>query len=183
MSNRICGYTVVAYPESICENWKTNLNMLNFGYAYALHDMDTDDNGEKKKPHMHFYFQGNPTKKQKNFIHEALNVHYGENVHSANGMFDYLTHKNNPDKYHYDDSIIKYSEKWCQELFDTYYQKDVNNTDLVLYIQQNKIVEYSDLLDSLLMDGEMSLFNLAKSSWVRGYLDSRRYKKSNYNHP
>ena len=121
MSNRIYGYTVVSYPESMPPNWRLQLNSLPFGYASCLHDKDVkvDDDGvvTEKKAHIHFFFQGKVTKRQKEYIHGALGVSYGEDVRSASGLFDYLTHEHNPDKYHYSKDSIQYSQKVLDSTF------------------------------------------------------------------
>lgn len=174
---KIYGYTVVSYPESMPGDWKIKLNYLPFGYAYCLHDMDVDEKtGEKKKEHIHFFFQGVATKKQKEYIHDSLCIGYGENIHSASGMYDYLTHENNPDKYHYSKDSIVYSEKWSQEIFDTYYTKTIKKGDIMRYIYSNRVRGYHKLLDSLLRDGKEDWLDYCTNHiWVRNYVNDIRY--------
>ena len=47
MGRAIVGYTIIAYPESMPDDWQMKLEKLPFGYCYALHDKDTrvDDDG------------------------------------------------------------------------------------------------------------------------------------------
>lgn len=176
---KIYGYTVVSYPESMPSDWKIKLNYLPFGYAYCLHNMDVDEEtGEKKKEHIHFFFQGVATKKQKEYIHDSLCIGYGENIHSASGMYDYLTHENNPDKYHYSKDSIVYSEKWSQEIFDTYYTKSIKKGDIMQYIYSNRVSGYHKLLDSLLRDGKEDWLDYCTNHiWVRNYVNDIRYSK------
>ena len=179
MANKIFGYTVVSYPESMPPDWETRLQSLPFGYCYALHDQDLDDGtGEKKKPHMHFYFQGKATSRQKKYIQDCLAVHYGEDVKSAVGMFAYLTHENNPDKHHYDKSIIQYSGKWCQELFEVFgVIKPDSTTDIMTIIDENGYTEYIELLRYVVRTGKEDLIKEAKKPWVKSVLDSKRHSE------
>lgn len=182
--NKIYGYTVVAYPDSIPSDWEEKLNKLTFGYCWALHDKDykVTDEGEivPKKPHMHFYFQGKPTSKQKKYIQESLNVNYGEDVRSASGMFDYLTHENHPNKQHYERDSIKKSAKWDDEMFEMSYVPQVEYEGLVLgLITEYDICEYSHLIDIIMQQGydefeRTGIMKEVKKYWVMRYIDSRR---------
>ena len=176
MANKIYGYTVVAYPESMPDDWRIKLGSLPFGYCYALHDEDVDDDGVLKKPHEHFYFQGSPTKKQKEYIHGALGVSYGEPVRSAGGMYDYLTHENNPNKYHYSKDIILHSEKWNQELFDSIYVPVPSVNEVMDIIEEYDITEYFDLMRLFKKLGRDDLLTYsAKAYWVERYITSRAF--------
>lgn len=177
MANKIYGYTVVAYPESMPEDWKIRLGSLPFGYCYALHDEDVDEDGVIKKPHEHFYFQGSPTKKQKDYIHGALGVHRGEPVRSAGGMYEYLTHENNPNKYHYSKDIIQHSEKWDQELFESSYIAVPSTAEMINYIEENNVMEYAELMRMLSRSGREDLLKMATRYWVQAYITSRRSMK------
>lgn len=182
MSNRVQGYTVVAYPESMPEGWEEKLDRLPFGYCAALHDKDKkiDEEGheEIKKSHMHFYFQGSCTAKQKRYIHDCLGVSYGENVRSISGLYDYLTHENHPTKQHYDRSIISHSAKWCQEAFEMeYVPKRNRGLEIMQLVRDNGITEYYKLMEMLLLIGDEELTAEAKSLWVMRYMDSMRYSR------
>ena len=175
MANQIHGYTVVGYPESMPDDCYNLLSALPSGFCSALHDQDVDEDGIIKKPHVHFFFQGRLTKKQKEYVHKAIGVSYGEDVRNASAMYDYLTHENNPDKYHYSKDIIKYSAKWCQELFDSIYEPPkAKMVDLINFIEINGITEYRDLLQAIADKDRMELMKLAREYWVIRYVDSKR---------
>lgn len=177
MANKIYGYTVVCWPESMPDDWETALLSLPFGYALSLHDKDTDDSGKLKKAHMHIYFQGKPTKHQKEYIHRALGITYGENVQSAQGMFDYLTHENNPEKYHYSRDNIQYSPKWSQELFEVSCSGATDYTQqLIEYILENGIYEYSELMVNLIHDNKLEYIKTAKQPFIWHFIDSLRHR-------
>lgn len=179
--NCINGYTVVAYQESMPQDWQMKLDLLPFGYLYAIHDKDiyTDGQnaGELKKTHLHFCFQGKATKKQKQYIHEALGVKYGQDIRNFSAFYDYLTHENHKNKYHYDKSVIKQSFKWEQELFDAQYKPKIDyTTQLIQFIDKNNIVEYSELFGAILGEfgADEEILKVAKQYWVIRYIDSKR---------
>lgn len=183
MARAIVGYTIISYPESMPDDWQMKLEKLPFGYCYALHDKDTraDDDGVivQKKAHMHFFFLGTVSQKQKNYISASLGVNIqGQPVRRASDMYDYLTHENAPDKYHYPKEIIVHSSKWSQEEFETIASRDQDTSDHVIEImeivKQENISEYADLLDYLLENGYEQLLSASKALWVMRYIDSRR---------
>lgn len=178
MSNKIYGYAVVAYPESMPSDWQQKLEVLPFGYCYAKHDKDVNkETGELKKAHIHFYFQGHPTSSQKKVIYESLNIHeYGEDVRSADGMYQYLTHSNYPDKYQYSKDIIRQSTKWNQELFESNLSFEASESELIDFILSNNITEYAGLMVSIVTSGRTTEFmKMAKQPWVYHFIDSLRY--------
>lgn len=176
MSNAIKGYTVVAYPESMPKDYVNLLDVLPFGYCYSLHDKDVDDDGVIKKAHIHFFFYGCPSAKQKEYIHTSLGVYYGECVRNSSAMYDYLTHNNHPNKYHYSvDNIIK-SSKWNQDLFDcSYVPKHNYSADIIEIIKHYGIIEYSDLMPLVIASGDDALISESQKYWVTRYLDSLRH--------
>jgi hypothetical protein len=94
-------------------------------------------------------------------------------------MYEYLTHKNNPDKYHYPiDSIIQ-SDKWEQELFEQAcsYTTDPNEkmVELLSIVRQYHITEYSEAVDKLLELGRLDLLGEVKKSWVQRYMTSHMF--------
>ena len=102
----------------------------------------------------------------------------GQPVRRASDMYDYLTHENAPDKYHYSKEIIVHSNKWSQEDFETIASRDQDTADHVIEIMQivaqENITEYSDLLDYLLENGCEQLLRASRALWVMRYIDSRR---------
>lgn len=180
------GYLTVAYPESMPDQWKEDLEMLPFGYACCTHDKDVWKSdgvingvphkaGEPKKAHTHFFFQGVPTSAQKKLIHAILGVNYGEDCRSANGAYDYLTHENDPDKYHYPKESIAYSPKWSQEAFDAHYTPKRNlKAEVGMIITKRNIVEYAELMEILFEMDDEELQQEASKYWVTKYIDSRR---------
>lgn len=183
MGRAIVGYTIIAYPESMPDDWQTKLEKLPFGYCYALHDKDTrvDDDGVivQKKAHMHFFFLGTVSQKQKNYISASLGLNIqGQPVRRASDMYDYLTHENSAEKYHYSKEIITHSSKWSQEEFETIASRDQDTAEhtgeIIQIVNQENITEYSDLMDYLNENGYVQLLSASKALWVMRYIDSRR---------
>ena len=77
-------------------------------YAYILHDKDKDDYGHKKKDHYHFYIEF-PNPRYLNSIAKDLEIdsNYIEKVYDKKGILNYLTHRNQPEKYQYDIKEVK----------------------------------------------------------------------------
>lgn len=189
MGNSIVGYTIIAYPESMPDDWQTKLEKLPIGYCYALHDKDTrvDDDGviEQKKAHIHFFFLGPVSEKQKKYISASLGVSiHGQAVRRASDMYDYLTHENDEDKYHYSKDSIIHSSKWSQDDFETIASREPDKRDytveLIKVINDNDIIEYSDLMDFIVNNGYDKLIPASRQLWVMRYIDSRRLRNTAY---
>lgn len=78
-------------------------------YALILHDKDLNEVGEIKKPHYHvlldFSPQTAPTEWTANLL--KVQVNNVNRVRNWSKAYDYLTHKNDPNKYQYDPLLIK----------------------------------------------------------------------------
>ena len=76
-------------------------------YAWILHDKDTDENGVLKDPHYHIYLEF-PNARGLNSIADELGIapNMVQIVRDKKGLLAYLTHRNSPEKWQYDDSEI-----------------------------------------------------------------------------
>nr|WP_015231149.1 replication protein [Mycoplasma capricolum]AFY63032.1 plasmid replication initiation protein [Mycoplasma capricolum subsp. capricolum] len=102
-------WAMVIYPESLPENWKEILQQTGCEIAYILHDKDIEPTGEPKKPHYHVimsYTNGTTTFNNVKRITDALNAPIPQGIESVGGYYRYLTHKDNPEKYQYDEKDI-----------------------------------------------------------------------------
>lgn len=179
MGAAIKAYTIIAYPESMPDDWTHKLDKLGIGYACVLHDKDIDTNGQLKKAHMHFFFLNPVKEKEKKYISACLGVNYmGQNVRSVQGMYEYLTHENETDKYHYPKDIIKYSVNWSQETYEQLKAQEKDTADHTLevldIIEKYDIKELVDLIHCLRSNGLENLLPTAKQYFFKTYLDSRR---------
>lgn len=92
------------YPDSEsydCEQLLSIIRSKFIDWAYILHDKDTDDNGELKKPHIHWVGRATPRTLSvvSNFL--GLPENDIEVVKSFDNMVMYLIHLNDIDKFQY----------------------------------------------------------------------------------
>lgn len=171
----------VVYPESAPTDWIDILTLKGLAFAVSpLHDKDINPSGESKKAHYHIIlcFSGPTTDKTVNDIMYELNQPSAIALESVRGYYRYFTHRDNPEKYQYDDSDIK--------LFNGFDVSDILNSfevfqilkEIQLIIIERNIVEYSDLMDLLLIEDKMECYNVACSHtlFLNSYITSRRHK-------
>lgn len=94
----------VLYPDSTsydCEKVLSRLEDTFADYAYVLHDKDVDENGELKKPHIHWCGKRSPA--PISTIANALCVESNSIEFCKNWKYSlrYLIHADNPDKFQY----------------------------------------------------------------------------------
>ena len=120
----------------------------------------------------------NPTTQDNiNRILAELNQPIGIPLESVRGYYRYFTHKDNPDKYQYDEREI--------ELYNGFNVDDVLNSFEVFQalkqiqnlVIELDIMEYCDLLDYLLQSEFMELWNVACSHTLllNSYITSKRH--------
>jgi hypothetical protein len=171
----------VVYPESAPEDWREILKLKGITFAVSpLHDSDKDPTGEPKKPHWHIILCfGSPTTENNvKEIMDELNQPIPIPLESVRGYYRYFTHKDNPDKFQYDETKI--------ELYNGFDVTDVLNSfevfeclkSIQLLILENEITEYCDLLDFLLSNDMSELWNVASSHTLllNSYITSKRHK-------
>ena len=173
-------WAFVAYPESLPENWLEILSQSGVGVAISpLHNKDLDPTGEEKKEHYHVIvsYEGPTTFKNVNQFTNSLNATIPIALESPKGMYRYFTHRDNPDKYQYDEKdIICYN-------FDP--NSFISNSEIsqIKYEISNMIIEfniqeYCDLLDYLKTLDDKMYWEIASNCTVffNTYLTSKRNK-------
>lgn len=171
----------VVYPESAPNDWIEILKLKGITFAVSpLHDSDYNPTGEPKKEHYHIIlsFSGPVTNNTVNEIMKELNQPIAIPLESVRGYYRYFTHKDNPEKYQYDDKLI--------QLFNGFDVTDLMNhfevyqtlKNIQLLIIENDIFEYSDLLDFLLCHDYSEMWNVASSHtlFLNSYITSKRHK-------
>ena len=109
MNSKERHWTFVLYPESAPEDWKDYLSSLGLQCAVSpLHDKDINPNGELKKSHYHILlcFNGPTTYNKVLNITKSLNATIPQRVLSCKGIIRYFIHKDNPEKYQYNEEDI-----------------------------------------------------------------------------
>ena len=170
----------VVYPESAPQDWIDILKLKGISFAVSpLHDKDLNADNTPKKPHYHIImcFPGPTTDKTVNDIMKELNQPIAIPLESVKGYYRYFTHKDNPEKYQYDDKDI--------QLFNGFDVADLLNNFEVFqalkeiqgFIIEYEILEYCDLIDFLLDRGYMELWNVACSHtlFLNTYITSKRH--------
>ena len=119
-NNIVRSWSLVSYLHT-AEEIEVRLQSIPIlsAYAYILHDMDINENGEIKTPHFHIaiilkqpttlnricsYFKGEETDGT------PINC-LGKPTISNSAIYDYLTHKNEPEKHQYSETAIISSNK------------------------------------------------------------------------
>lgn len=174
----------VGYPESLPIDWKEKLTDTGLQIAVSpLHDKDIDPTGEVKKPHYHFIFnyEGPTTFEHMKEICDSLNMTIPIKLESLRGMYRYHIHADNPEKYQYDDRdrllFGGFDPKSVDSLTAT--EIDKLSNEILQYIDDNNIYEYSDLLYEFRINQCLDLLQVAKSHTIlfNTYIRSRRHKR------
>lgn len=147
-------WTIIIYPESAPANWKEIIEKTGIRATLSpIHDKDLNEvDGEFKKAHYHLLcYWDNPTTEKNviNVLCEPLNAPKPERIISVKGAYEYLTHKNNPEKYQYEEKDRKHFNGFNINAFKTI-DKDQSlaiKKELAIFVNSNKnIREYQDLV-------------------------------------
>lgn len=109
MSKRRYNYFVLLYPfEDLTHQSAFDYIKTNYQCAYITHDMDTDDNGEIKKSHVHVVVHLTNACTLSAFA-KRLNIaeNYIKYIDSIDNALIYLIHKKDPDKYQYEPALVQ----------------------------------------------------------------------------
>lgn len=97
-------FAYVVYPESAPEDWIEQLKQTGLAFVVSpLHDKDINADNTPKKAHYHVIVSwGNSTTyRSARGLCDTLKCPIPQMLKNCNGMYRYLTHKDNPDKYQY----------------------------------------------------------------------------------
>lgn len=176
-------WAFVLYPESAPENWKEILQQTGLSICVSpLHDKDIDPTGQPKKPHYHIIlcYSGPTTERVVKSITDSLNQPKPIALEQVRGYFRYLTHKDNPDKYQYDEKDIFTINDFDIDNYNDLSVSQINaiKKEIQSLIRKLNIVEYSDLLDYLLDVELYSYLDVAQNHTIlfNTYITSRRNK-------
>lgn len=158
-------WAIVVYPESAPENWIDILSETMLPFAVSpLHDKDVNPDGEVKKAHWHVIlsWDGPQRATAAKKMAELLNSPIPIKIESVKGAYQYFTHKNNPEKFQYDEKEIRVFNGFdiSQYVALTNQERYQAIRDIIKIIHERGIVEYLDLLD-ILVAVDDSLFRVA----------------------
>lgn len=176
-------WAFVLYPESAPENWREILQQTGLSICVSpLHDKDVNPTGEKKKAHYHIIlcYSGPTTFKCVKSITDSLNQPIPIALEQVRGYFRYLTHKDNPEKYQYDEKDITTINDFDIDNYNDLSVSQINaiKIELQKIIRDNDIFEYCDLLDYLLDNDLLSYLDVAQNHTIlfNTYITSLRNK-------
>lgn len=179
-------WAFVVYPESAPADWREQLQKTGLQCAISpLHDQDVNPGGEPKKPHYHVILcYSGPT--SYNVVRALTNGQLGQTVpqplEQVRGYYRYLTHADNPEKAQYSAGDIQLLNGFDIRDYVEMTKSEVMRykRELLAFVRDNDILEYSDLLDILMDGGEATADLLEVASnhtlMLTKYIASRRYK-------
>ena len=103
-------WAFVVYPESAPSDWIEQLQQRGVvGAISPLHDKDLNATGEPKKAHWHVIvtYEGPTAQSVVERLTELLNAPKPIPLEQVRGYYRYLTHKDNPEKFQYDEKDIQ----------------------------------------------------------------------------
>lgn len=184
-------WTFELYPDSMDPEYRSKINALHCEWAESpVHDKDVRADGSPKKPHIHVVlsFEGNKSYEQIkeicNSVKGVIAPEFGSEdtalVHSIRGMVRYLVHRDDADKYQYEQSgIVAHGGMDIDQYFG-YPQGMIKRMiqEMMAWCDANSIFEYCDLLDYATKekyDTWFDLLTIGRQSFVMiKYLDSKR---------
>lgn len=176
-------WAFILYPESAPENWLDILRETGLPCAISpLHDKDIDPNNEHKKAHYHIIlsYAGPTSLSVVRNITDKLNAPLPQALEQIRGYYRYFTHKDNADKYQYDEKEIGTINGFNISNFIELSKSEVSQIKIMLQnlIRENNIIEYSDLMDYLLDSQLTSEYDVASNHtyFFDKYISSKRNK-------
>ena len=178
-------WAFVVYPESAPSDWIEQLQQRGVvGAISPLHDKDLNATGEPKKAHWHVIvtYEGPTAQSVVERLTELLNAPKPIPLEQVRGYYRYLTHKDNPEKFQYDEKDIQTLNGFDIRDFVEMTKSEVNAKIRIIQalIQTLDILEYADLLDYLMDNDELAdEYDVAISHTIllNTYIKSRRYKR------
>lgn len=174
-------WTFILYPESCPDNFKEILQKTGLCVAISpLHDKDINSDGELKKEHYHILlcFNGPTTYNKVKSITDELCGTIPQRVLSCKGIIRYFSHKDNPEKYQYNEQDIVTLNGLDLKSFNdlTLSQQLIIKKDIILLIQTENITSYNELVNRFLMNfNDRDYFQVVCSNtfFFNSYIKSR----------
>jgi hypothetical protein len=178
-------WTFVLYEDSCAKDWEDYLIATGVPFSYVYHDKDITEIGEPKKPHYHVLvcFDGPTT--YNTMLDHAKRVGAANDVvqpvGSVRGIVRYFCHKDNPDKYQYNEDVIQYrngfdpSDYFCL----TVTQQKAIKRKVTSFIRENRITQYADLINILMDSEEDDMYDIATQNtfFFCQYMKSLKFVK------
>lgn len=181
MSDKSRNWWFILYPESAPLDWLDILRARLIPFAVSpLHDRDITKDGSLKKPHYHIMlrFNGPTTYNHVLELTRSLGQPIPTRYDSPIAAYNYLSHENDQDKFHYSQTEIQLYNGFSVPN-DQGETMDEITYKVLSYIIDNDICEFSYLVEMLLSE---QLFQYVKcvrknSYFYVSFLKSRKYIK------
>lgn len=174
-------WTFLVYLDSAPVDWVDRLECSYLKVCISpLHDRDIDKDGNFKKSHYHVLLAFDGPTTYKNALRVAsdtCNAEYIMVANSLSGIYDYFTHKNNPEKAQYLESdIINLNG------FDIYKLRDLTPLEESIYLQSiislirsQSIKNFAHLIEYLTDEELFDFLNIVKrnNSFFNNYVKGR----------
>ena len=183
-AGRTRNWNIIVYPESAPENWRDIVDETRIEWvASPLHDKDVDPDGTIKKSHWHvlLLFEAVKTYEQVKEVADRINAPIPVKCQSVKGSIRYMAHKDHPDKFQYNwNDIVCYGGADLSALCaPTATERLQIQKDILSFIRDNGLDEFSDLIDSIEKMKNDEWLNVAlnySTISINAYLRSRRHK-------
>lgn len=139
-------FSYVIYPNSAPADWIEQLKNIGLAFVVSpLHNRDINADGTKKKDHWHIIVSwGNTTTyRAAKGLCNILNCPIPQMLRNCNGMYRYLTHKDNPEKHQYKEQPKCYNG-WVRPLDNADVANIKREIWQMIYIEDCQ--EYGELL-------------------------------------
>lgn len=181
ISGRTRTWLFIVYPESAPENWRSILDGFHVPWVESpLHDADKNADATEKKPHWHIMLLFDSVKcyQQITPFSKAVNGSFPIKCRSMRGSIRYFYHADNPEKAQYNKTdIVSHCGAEVEKLLElSASEKSVLLNQMLDFICENDIIEYSDILDYARL-WRSDWYDLILSSYslvLKTYLQSRR---------
>lgn len=177
-------WTFVLYPESAPKDWREQLKISGLMSAISpLHDKDVNPTGEPKKAHYHILlvYSGPTTYNAVAKFTASLNATIPQPLESVRGMYRYFSHKDNPEKYQYDEAEITTVNGFNIADLVELTKSEVNaiKVSILKLIREVDIYEYSGLVDFLIDNEMLTEYDVAINNtfFFHTYITSRRHSE------
>lgn len=175
-------WAFVMYPDSMPNDAIDILKQSGLPCAISpLHDKDLNPDDVEKKPHYHviLVYSGPTTYNAVSKFTASLNATVPQPLESVRGYYRYLTHKDNPEKFQYDDNDIVHLNGFNISDFVELTKSEIVQIKIKVqqFIREFNITEYSELMDMLFDNELMVEYEIASNNtlFFNSYVSSRRH--------
>ncbi len=174
-------WAFLVYPDSAPSDWMDKLQKTGLQCAVSpIHDKDINPDGSPKKAHYHVIlaYSGPTSFNVVKALTDKFNSPIPKPLEQIRGYYRYLSHKDNPEKYQYDEKEIKTINGFNISDFVELTRSEIMQIkkSLQALIRQYDICEYADLMD-MLQDSDMGTeYEVASNNtyFFDKYIASRR---------